>query len=237
MASVFRKLNKLYFIPPIITQWFIRIVTKTLFSCFCNFKVEGLSNLDDFNGPLIFAANHSSEWDGPLVRTAMPMKCRFGPMFYVGMDKEFYRTKNFGLRGYLYGSSFFKLFGAYPVYYGLKNYKESLRNHIVIIKDGGSVTFFPEGKRTKDGSISEFKSGVIALSHYTNTPIIPVYIRDMYKLTRKSFFSGDRKVLIRFGAPYYVEIDNSLSEKQILQEYKKKANELRSLVLLLSDTD
>lgn len=216
------------------TQWFIRIVVNVIFLTFCNLKIEGLSKLDKYSGPVIFASNHVSEWDGPLVRTVMPMVCRFGPMFYVGMDKEFYRTKNFGLRGYLYGSSFFKLFGAYPIYYGLKNYKQSLRNHISIIKDGGSVTFFPEGGRSKDGEVSEFKVGVIALSHYTDAPIVPVYIKGMYKLTMKELFSGNRGVVIRFGTPYKIKISGNLSEEQMLSEYKEKATVLRNLVLGLS---
>ncbi len=238
MTSILlRKFNKFYFLPAIVTQWFVRIIVNTIFLTFCNLKVKNLSGLDEYSGPVIFASNHSSEWDGPLIRTVMPMMSRFGPMFYVGMDKEFYRTKNFGLRGYLYGSSFFKLFGAYPIYYGLKNYKESLRNHIRIIKDGGSVTFFPEGGRSKDGKVSEFKVGVIALSHYTGAPIVPVFIEDMHKLTKNDLFSGKRNVIIRFGTPYKIKINNNLSKEQLLSKYKENAMELHKRVLELPSVD
>ena len=74
--------------PVIITQWIIRLVTRIIFSVFCNLKVEGLENLKTADTPVIFAANHASEWDGPLVRTVMPMVSKFGPMFYVAMEKK-----------------------------------------------------------------------------------------------------------------------------------------------------
>ncbi len=223
-----KKCSKFYFIPVVITQWQIRLVIKLLFLTSGKLKSEGLSNLSKNSGPVIFAANHVSEWDGPLVRTVMPMRSSFGPMFYVGMDKEFYRIKRFGWRGYLYGSPFFKLFGAYPIYYGLKDYKESLKNHINILKDGGSVTIFPEGKCSKDGSISEFKPGVIALSFYTRTPIVPVYIEDKKDLKNK------RNIVIKFGVPYLPKIDNGLSGKYLILEYKNKAIELNKIVVKLS---
>ncbi len=230
MGLIFLKSNsKFYFLSVFVTQWQIRLIIKLLFLISGKLKSEGLSNLDKCSGSVIFASNHVSEWDGPLVRTVMPMWSRFGPMFYVGMDKEFYRIKRFGWRGYLYGSPFFKLFGAYPIYYGLKDYKESLRNHIKILKDGGSVTIFPEGKCSKDGNILEFKPGVIALSFYTRTPIVPVYIEDKKDLKNK------RNIVIKFGVPYFPKIDRNLQESLLLLEYKKKSIELHKLVSKLSE--
>ncbi len=229
-----RLYRKLYFLAPIATQWLIRIIIKILFSFHNTLKVEGLSSLDKCDGPLIFASNHVSEWDGPFVRTVMSMKSRFGPMFYVGMDKEFYRIKNFGIRGYLYGSPVFKLFGAYPIYYGLKNYVESMRNHIRIIRDGGSVTIFPEGRRSKNGKILEFKTGVIALSNYTDVSIVPVFIEDINIPTSKCFLKNKRKVLIKFGTPYNVNINSNLSGVGLLEEYKIEAIKLQKMVADLS---
>jgi 1-acyl-sn-glycerol-3-phosphate acyltransferase len=225
-------MKKIYFLPVIITQCIIRLVTGGLFLIFCNLKVKGFSNLDKYKGPLIFASNHASEWDGPLVRTVMPMICRFAPMFYVSMAKEFY--VNSGWRQHIYGGAFFKLVGAYPVYYGLKDFKKSLKNHIRIVGDGGSVNIFPEGRCSKTGEVAEFKAGVIALSDITNTSIVPVYIKDTYNLTRKEFFSRKRHVTITFGEPYKPQIGSSLSDEQLLAEYKGKVIELRNKILELS---
>lgn len=225
-------MKKLYFLPVIATQWLIRLITGAVFLIFCNLKVEGLSNLDKYKRPLIFASNHASEWDGPLVRTVMPMFSRFAPMFYVSMAREYY--VNSGWRKNIYGGFIFKLVGAYPVYYGLKDFKKSLKNHVRIIDDGGCVNIFPEGRCSKNGEIANFKPGAIALSHITNAPIVPVYIKDTGNLTRKEFFSRKRYVTIIFGTPYKPEINNSLLDEQLLVEYKEKAVELRNKILALA---
>ena len=224
-------MKKIYFLPVIATQWFIRLITGAVFLFFCNLKGKGLSNLDKYKRPLIFASNHASEWDGPLIRTVMPMISRFAPMFYVSMAREYY--VNSGWRKNIYGGTFFKTVGAYPVYYGLKDFKKSLKNHIRIIGDGGCVNIFPEGRCSKTGDTANFKPGVIALSHITDTPIVPVYIKDTGNLTRKEFFSHKRHVTIIFGTPYKPEINNKLSGEQLLTEYKEKAVELRDKVLEL----
>jgi len=225
-------MKKIYFLRVIATQWLIRLITGAVFLIFCNLKVEGLSNLDKYKRPLIFASNHASEWDGPLVRTVMPMISRFAPMFYVSMAREYY--VNSGWRKNIYGGFIFKLVGAYPVYYGLKDFKKSLKNHVRIIGDGGCVNIFPEGRCSKSGEVSNFKPGVIALSHITDTPIVPVFIKDTGNLTRKEFFSRRRHVTIIFGTPYKPEIKSNLSNEQLLVEYKEKAVELHDKVLELA---
>ena len=226
-------MKKLYFLPPVITQWIIRLVTKAIFSTLCNLKVRGLENLSGHKAPLIFVANHTSEWDGPLIRTVMPMVSRFGPMFYMSMSKSFYVKS--GWRKHIYGGLIFKIVGAYPTFYGLKDYEKSLYNHIKILEDKGSITIFPEGKKTESGDVGNFKPGVIALSHYTNTPIVPAYIKDMYKLNKKAFFSRKRKVEIKFGTPYSIDIPNNLSNDEIISLYKEEAKKLRQSVLELAE--
>jgi len=222
-------IKKIYFLPVIMLQWVIRLITKAFFSFFCNLDVKGLENLDGHRGPLIFVSNHASEWDGPLIRTVMPMVSRFSPMFYVSMSKKFYI--NSGWRKHIYGGALFKLVGAYPVYYGLKNYKKSLQNHIYILKDGGNVTVFPEGRTSQTGEIKDFKVGAVALSHITNIPITPVFIKDTYNLTRKEFFSRKRNVTVNFGIPYRVNIPKQESNDELLKIYKEKTIELRQNIL------
>jgi 1-acyl-sn-glycerol-3-phosphate acyltransferase len=184
---------------PLFFQTIIYIVSLIIFKIFAGFKVYGLDNIKNVKGPVIFAANHSSEWDGILTGVALPFMNHFFPIYYVAMNKHEYI--NSGWRNYIYGGKFFQFVGAYPRYSGKKNYAYSLHNFVKIINRGGSVCIFPEGKRTEDGSIGEAHGGVAFLSHKTNVPIIPVGISGLVNLKLSDIIFRRRKVRISFGTP------------------------------------
>ena len=222
---------RFYRIAPIIFQWLIRLCTRFVFFTFAHLKVHGLSHLEMLEAPVIFAANHLSEWDGPLIRSAMPMRSQFGPMFYVARGKGFYDKS--GWRKYFYESPFFRLLGAYPAYTGTKDYAQALEHHIAILKDGGSVTIFPEGKRSTDGTIGEPKAGVVALSLMTKRPIVPVAINGLENLNVSELFSGKRHVSIAFGEPLLFEELPNLVVPEDPETYKLGAVELMKRVSVL----
>ena len=65
-----------------------------------------------------------------------------------------------------------------------------------------SVAVFPEGTRTKDGNIQDFKKGATVLSLNTKIPIVPVAISGSFKWTKKRFFDFSKsKIIIEFGKP------------------------------------
>ncbi len=110
-----------------------------------------------------------------------------------------------------YGGTFFKAWGSYPVHVGLHDYAKSLANHIEIINGGGSVSIFPEGKRTLDGAIKEAKGGVAYLSYATRAAIVPVRFEGNFHLTLKGFFTRKRHFAIFFGKPLYTMNDSNTS--------------------------
>lgn len=191
---------RIYQIPPIILQFFIRLVTRALFFTFGRLKIHGTKHvLNAPAGPLIFAANHSSEWDGPLMRSCLPMVWRGAPMYYVSMVKEKYTES--GWRQYIYGGVLFNLLGAYPVYSGKKDYAYALQNHINILNGGGSLCIFPEGARTKNGTLGQPRGGVAYLAHATQAPVIPVAMTGLVHLSLRGFFTGKHRVTVTFGEP------------------------------------
>ncbi|MDE1975532.1 MAG: 1-acyl-sn-glycerol-3-phosphate acyltransferase [Patescibacteria group bacterium] len=50
---------------------------------------------------------------------------------------------------------------------GMYDYSKAMPHHEGIIRDGGSVCIFPEGRTTKDGNIGEGKGGVAYLAWAT----------------------------------------------------------------------
>ena len=62
------------------------------------------------------------------------------------------------------------------------------------------LIIFPEGTRTKDGKIQEFKRGISIFAERTNTPILFLYIDGNSKLWPKgAFFAKPGKLTIHIG--------------------------------------
>jgi 1-acyl-sn-glycerol-3-phosphate acyltransferase len=63
---------------------------------------------------------------------------------------------------------------------------ESLRQAAQRMKDGVSVMIFPEGTRSRDGSIQQFKKGGFVMAIQSGVPIIPVVLRGTWPIMAKS---------------------------------------------------
>jgi 1-acyl-sn-glycerol-3-phosphate acyltransferase len=145
---------------PWLLQNLIWIPTRFFLYFFSHLRVTGLDNLKKIRGPVIFVSNHTSELDPILLPASLPFLSRFLPIFYVSREKTFYNQKVL-LKRLLYGGFFFEAWGAYQAFVGLRDYEESLKNHIKILNAGHSLMIFPEGKKSFDGQIhtSESKGG------------------------------------------------------------------------------
>ncbi|TSC67750.1 MAG: 1-acyl-sn-glycerol-3-phosphate acyltransferase [Parcubacteria group bacterium Gr01-1014_73] len=199
-------MNWLYYLSPLVLQTLIWVPTRLFFLFFGHLKVCGLENLKELKRDdkgVIFAVNHSGELDAVIVPAALPFLSRLMPMFYTSRERSFY--KNCGWRQIFYGGLLFKLWGAHPVKIGLMNYELSLQTHVEIINHGNTVLIFPEGSTTKDGSLKKGKGGVTYLAHQTGAPIVPIYIKGVFKLNTKEWFSRRRQVSITFGKPIALE--------------------------------
>ena len=190
-----------YRLYPKLLQNLIWVPTRLIFKFFTHLKIGGLVNLNQLSPGVIFAVNHASELDSIFLPASLPFLSRFSPMFYTSREREFYKTS--GWRQFFYGGLFFKLWGAYPVVPGIKNRDLSLTSHIQIIKDGGSVCIFPEGKKTKDGKLRTPQTGVSYLSWKTGAPVVPVAINGLFKIGLAGFFSRRQRVIILFGRPLF----------------------------------
>jgi len=225
-----RPIRKFYFLPPFLLQTSIWIPCFIIFRIFTSIKISGLDNLIGLERGLIFAANHTSELDPILVPSSLPFLSRFMPMFYTSREKSFYIKS--GWRQIIYGGLFFKAWGSYAVRVGKKDYQYALENHIQIIRDGGSLCIFPEGKRTPDGELKKAKGGVAFLSHITGVPIVPVAIEGLFGLSFKRFFSRKHKFGVSFGSPIYPQ-NLLLSNNPNHQDFEEAAERVMKEISLL----
>lgn len=192
----------------------IRIWARTIFtSVGIKVKINGLSNLD-LNKNYIFAPNHSSSLD-------IPLMLGFTPIWLVPIAKKELRWIPFlGWAMKLAGHIFIDRSNHEKAMDSINKIKNSIK------KRPRSILLFPEGSRTNNGQLRRFKTGGLTLGIKTKLDIIPVLISGTYRSLKKGSVKFSRNLLtIDFGTPIKVENYSehqrkSLSEK-VFNEVKK----------------
>ena len=70
------------------------------------------------------------------------------------------------------------------------------------MKSGWNLVLFPEGSRSDDGRIQEFKPGVGHLANETGTPVVPMHIRGAYQvMPRGQKLPLPGPIRVRIGKP------------------------------------
>jgi 1-acyl-sn-glycerol-3-phosphate acyltransferase len=146
-------------------------------------KAKGLNNI--LNEPAIYAANHASQLDIPIICTRVNR-----PMFFIGKVE---------LKKIPILSQYMKIVGM--IFVDRKNRERamaSMRTAIQDIQGGKSIAAFPEGTRTKTGELLPFKKGVFTIAKEGRIPIVPIAVIGSAKaLASGSFFLRPATVEIR----------------------------------------
>lgn len=104
---------------------------------------------------------------------------------------------------------------------------EAVKKSIEIMKDGGVMVVFPEGKIERREDIADFKSGAILMAHKAGVPIIPVYIEKREnKRKRLNIAVGDKiytKDLFAKKIPTAAELNEASA---YLREREKELKDL-----------
>ena len=134
-------------------------------------SVTGTEKLDS-EKPYIFAANHGSQFD------IFALQGFLGADFRWLAKKELFQVPIWGHA--------MRRAGYIPVdrSHGKKALK-SLGEAAQKIAAGTSVIIFPEGTRTKDGKMQDFKAGAMVLAIKSGVDIVPVAIKGTYEILPK----------------------------------------------------
>ncbi|MGL5648187.1 MAG: lysophospholipid acyltransferase family protein [Clostridium sp.] len=109
-----------------------------------------------------------------------------------------------------------------------ENPREAIRSIVrgsEYIKEGYNMVIFPEGTRSKDGQVHEFKKGSTKLATKAKAPIVPFSIDGTSKCFEVDRKFKDGKVTIVFGEPIYTKDISKEEEKSlasVLEERVKK---------------
>lgn len=167
--------------------------------------VSGLDALAGTKGPVVFAANHSSHLDAPLVLCSLPPAWRNQTLVTAAADyffDDWWRA---------FGTAL--VFGTVPLDRtgGLTAAAPSSSPH-GLLADGWSLVMFPEGTRAPDGQMAGFKTGAARLALAADIPVVPIGIRGSYAAMprgRSWPVSGRPRVSVRFGTPLRAVGDES----------------------------
>jgi len=155
--------------------------------------VQGLDVLARIEGPVIFAANHASHLDTPLVLLSLPDEWRRRTAVAAAAD-YFFDTWWRAV-----GSSL--VFNTFPID---RRGGTMATTPGEVLADGWSLVIFPEGTRSQDGWLRSFRMGAAFLAIEHGVPVVPVAHRGTFAAMPRGQnwpSKGRRQLTIRFGEP------------------------------------
>ena len=190
-----------------------------LWRCVMKIDVQGTEKVD-FSRPHIFAANHQSLLDVAVLYAMLPV-----PLLFV-LKRELSRVP---------------FLGWYVTAMGMilvdrnrrRRSLEALEECRQRLSSGHSILLFPEGTRSRDGSIGHFKPGIFAPVIETGVDIVPVMLDGPGKVLPPGGFRIRPGVIrVRLGRPvptasYTVEDRRALADRvwQEVVELRRQVDE------------
>nr|MBU1328761.1 1-acyl-sn-glycerol-3-phosphate acyltransferase [Candidatus Omnitrophota bacterium] len=163
-----------------------RNILKLFFKIFFRLKIIGAENCPK-KGPLIIAPNHASFFDPLIAGFAVP------------------RALNFMARDTLFRNRIFSKILMSVNAVPLKRDGADLgamRSAVDKLCQGKAILIFPEGTRSKDGSLGSPRAGIGFLAASSGASILPCYIKgSMDALPRGAMFPRFKKISVYVGRP------------------------------------
>lgn len=212
---------KIHRFLPALLQLIIWIPTQLILKYRRHRKVYGNNHLRDAvqmskksRRGILVVSNHSAETDPVMVTASIPIAAY--PVYYIAKPKGSYGFEGkFKLA--VYGSWFFRIWGAYPTAYGLKDYEQALHYAIKILEGGGTLLYFPEGGISEE-KLREAKGGLGYLLDRIDCIVLPVAIAGQSphgKSKHLSLFFGEPHLSSRMINTTKRDADGELNVKAV----------------------
>jgi 1-acyl-sn-glycerol-3-phosphate acyltransferase len=172
---------------------YTELVTRPVLSAVARPSVAGLDRFENIEGPVIFAANHCSHLDTPLILSVLPDRWRHKLVTLAAAD-YFFDSR---LKAMYFAFSL----NAVPID-RVRTNRESAERAERLIAGGWNLLIFPEGGRSPDGWGQEHRGGAAWLASRSGRPVVPVHIKGTGRLwprKAKRVYTG--RTTVTFGAP------------------------------------
>lgn len=197
---------------------FLRNCARLFYIIVYHIHVIGGENIPREKGGYIIASNHVSNNDPPVVGITFKGKYTF-----MAKEELFHMNPIF--------TWLITKLGAFPVKRGAKD-TSAIDKALESLKEGRIFVIFPEGTRSKDGTLGRAKSGVTLIAAQAKVPVVPVYV----KYDRKKF---RQNIYISIGKMIPAEhFDVDISDRRMLKQVSATImNEIALLQENMPDVD
>ncbi len=192
--------------------WFFRGLFLILFRVFFNFKVEGLHNLPTRTN-FILVANHASYLDSLALGVAVPRR-----IYWIAAR-------------YLYRIGWLRWFFKKTDTFALGNASEQA---LMLLEKERNVGLFPEGKKSPDNTLGEFRTGAALLASKTGRPIVPCAILGAYCAypPGAKFPKPFTPIKVRIGKPVYIlrHFDDIIDDTYLQEGMFRVRDEIKEML-------
>lgn len=200
----------------------IYTVLKGLGRIWFRLEAKGIEHIP-LSRNYILTPNHTSYLDGFAVILSLPFA-------------YFKNIYSLGLREYFIGrvrSSLARTAHVIPID-SSAYLNKALQMSAHVLREGRSLCVFPEGGRSADGSLMEFKKGVGILAVEMGLPVVPVCIDGAYEaLPKGALLPRMKKITIRFGPPLHAADIDFSQKPEGMDDYQYFAAVLKEKVQAL----
>ena len=148
---------------PGIIHFIVDTFSKVGFRTIYRFRGKGENNIPD--EPCIIAANHRSALDALIITAGLKHKTARNTFIFA--KEKYWRTK---FARFMAGKNNVLIMDIN------KNVKESLQQLSQVLRAGKNIIIFPEGTRSRNAGLKQFKNAFAILSTELNVPVVPVVI-------------------------------------------------------------
>ena len=170
-------------------------------------RVQGLERIP--SGVCLFVANHTSAADAPAVVGAIPRRIA------ILLKESLFKWP---IVGQAFLSAHF-----IPVNRSARESAiSSVEKATEALKAGQSFLIYPEGTRSPDGRLQEFKKGAVVMAIKAGVPIVPIACSGAHRVMEKrSMVIHPREILVEFLEP--IEASTySFDERDALNEHVRE---------------
>jgi 1-acyl-sn-glycerol-3-phosphate acyltransferase len=151
-------------------------------------QIEGLERVD-FSRPHVFVANHASIVDVCALFRALPVPVRFV------IKQEIAKVPFIGWYARAMGMVFIERSYA-------RGAAERLHGVVDAVRGGASLCAFPEGTRSRNGTIAPFRGGAFQVALLAGVPVVPIAISGSGEVLPPSGFRvRPGTIRVRIGEP------------------------------------